>query len=158
MTTTSIPVWIWAALIPDLRKRGKGRGESGAFLLGRQGSSARITTYVCYDDLDPQAYQSGAITFHAVGYSALWRYCKEKKFQVLADVHTHPDRWVGQSSIDQRHPMVPTIGHTAMIVPNFAKTSRWSLDSVGIYEYLGNFQWKTHPPSNRPRRVKLSLW
>jgi len=143
----------------DLRRRGAGKGESGAFLLGPNNSrTRRVNTYICYDELDPAAYQNGAIAFHASGYVALWQYCREKKLEVLADVHTHPGSWVDQSSIDQRHPMVPVVGHTAMIVPHFANTRWWSLQAVGVYEYLGSFRWRIHPPSDRPRRVKLSLW
>ena len=152
-----IPVWLWARVLGDLRRKGNGRGESGAFLLGRGGKSpARVTAYLCYDDIDPGAYQGGAIQFHAAGYAALWQHCKEKKLQVLADAHTHPGAHVGQSPIDQRHPMLPVVGHTAMIVPHFGNTGWWSLKSIGVYEYLGNFQWRAHPPSPS-RRVKLSL-
>ena len=159
ITTIRVPVWLWAALIFDLRRKGKGRGESGAFLLGRDANNpARVTAYLCYDDIDSAAYRDGAIAFHAAGYAALWKLCKEKQLQVLCDVHTHPTQDVRQSSIDQRHPMMPVVGHTAMIVPNFAATRWWSLDAIGVYEYLGNFTWRTHPPSDRPRRVKLSLW
>jgi hypothetical protein len=154
-----LPVWLWAGLIFKLRGKGEGRRESGAFLLGRVGSSpGRITAYLCYDDIDPGAYQGGAIAFHAAGYGALWTYCKEKRLQVLADVHTHAGSDVRQSPVDQRHPMVPVVGHIAMIVPHFARTGWWSLDAVGVYEYLGNFAWQPHPPAKRPRRVKLSLW
>ena len=150
---------LWAQIIFQLRRRGKGERESGAFLLGRQDSiSGRVTTYVCYDDLDPDAYQSGAIAFHAVGNAALWEYCRKKKLQVLADVHTHPSQNVRQSPIDQRHPMIPMQGHTAMIVPNFAKTPWWSLGAVGVYEYLGDFKWRTHDASQKPPRVSLAPW
>jgi hypothetical protein len=44
------------------------------------------TSFICYDDLDPDAYLSGAISFHATGYAALWKHCREKNLQVLADV------------------------------------------------------------------------
>ena len=143
----------------DLRRRGGGVRESGAFLLGREDRDpARVTSYICYDDVDPAAYQSGAIAFHASGCAALWRRCKEKQLDLLLDVHTHPGRDVRQSPIDERHPMIPIVGHTAMIVPNFAKTAWWSLKNVGVYEYLGGFKWRTHPASARSRRVKLSLW
>jgi hypothetical protein len=70
--------------------------------------------------------------------------------------HTGGD--VRQSSIDVRHPMMPVTGHTAMIVPSYARTPWWSLDAVGVYEYIGGFKWRTHPPSARDRRVKLCLW
>jgi len=154
-----LPVWLWGRVIFDLRRKGQGRRESGAFLLGRQAAASRcVTAYLPYDAIDPHAYQNGMIQFHAAGYAALWRYCKQRQLQVLADVHTHGGADVRQSPIDRRHPMVPTIGHTAMIVPNFGRTAWWSLSAVGVYEYLGNFQWRSHPPSATPRRIKLSLW
>lgn len=157
--TIKIPFWLWTRAIRDLRRGGEGRRESGAFLLGKPGAqTARVIDYICYDALDANAYQGGAIAFHDNGYAALWDYLKQRKIEVLADVHTHPGPNVGQSSIDRRHPMMPVIGHTAMIVPNFANTSWWSLWTVGVYEYLGKFEWRTHEPSRRTRRVKLSLW
>ena len=155
----TLSVWLWARLLGDLRHRGEGRRESGAFLLGRSDDpGGRVTTYVCYDDLDPDALKSGIITFHAKGYAALWQFCRERVLQVLADVHTHPGRWVGQSSIDKRNPMLPIAHHTALIVPCYGRASRWSLKGVGIYEYLGNFSWATHNRAGRPQRVSLTFW
>jgi proteasome lid subunit RPN8/RPN11 len=146
-------------LILQLRERGKGIRESGAFLLGPQGSDAgRVTTYVCYDDLDPEAYQFGAIAFHACGHAALWELCRMKNLQVLADVHTHPGVNVRQSPTDQQNPMIPIQGHTAMIVPNFGKTTWWSLKGVGVYEYVGDFKWRSHHASKEPRPVRLCPW
>ena len=153
-----LPALVWARALADLRRRGRGRGESGAFLLGATNDDTRIRRYLCYDDLDPHAYQSGAIAFHAAGYAALWRYCRERQFQVLGDVHTHPGADVRQSPIDQRHPMVPMQGHTAIIVPNYGRTPWWSLKNIGVYEYLGEFKWRTRGPAEHPRRLKLSIW
>jgi proteasome lid subunit RPN8/RPN11 len=159
ISVIKLPVALWARLVLDLRRRGRGQGESGAFLLGRaRGSVTRVTEYVCYDDLDPNAYQFGGIAFHAAGYAKLWEYCRQKRLQVLADVHTHPGDWTGQSSIDQKNPMVPVTGHTALILPNYAQTPWWSLKAVGVYEYLGNFEWRTHGSGTRRRRVSLSAW
>jgi proteasome lid subunit RPN8/RPN11 len=157
--TIAIPVLLWARVIFQLRRRGAGKRESGAFLLGSQrGESARVTAYICYDDLDQNAYESGGIAFHAEGYAALWSYCRETKLQLLADVHTHPAKGIRQSPIDQRNPMVPIVGHIAIIVPNLARTSWWSLRMMGIYEYLGNFRWRTHNPSGGQRCIVLTLW
>jgi proteasome lid subunit RPN8/RPN11 len=156
--TIRLPMLLWARVVHQLRRRGKGTGESGAFLLGSQGSASRVTGYICYDELDPKALETGAITFHAPGYAALWEYCRKKKLEVLADVHTHPGGIVRQSSTDQRHPMIPMLGHTAIILPNFAKTPWWSLEAAGVYEYLGEFRWRTHPASAKPRRIALTLW
>lgn len=158
-TNFTIPMWLWASVMSDLRGRGGGVRESGAFLLGRDDADpARVTSYICYDDVDPDAYQRGAIAFHASGCAALWKHCRQKQVQFLLDVHTHPGFDVRQSAIDERHPMLPIVGHTAMIVPNFARTGWWSLKRVGVYEYLGGFKWRTHPPSAPSRRVRLSLW
>jgi proteasome lid subunit RPN8/RPN11 len=158
IATVRIPLLIWAKVIFQLKRRGKGKRESGAFLLGPEDSTAGVVTvYICYDDLDPDAL-SGAISFHAAGYAALWQICRKKKLQVLADVHTHPGHNVRQSSIDQRNPMIPMKGHTAIIVPNFARTGWWSFSSVGVYEYLGDFKWRIHDASQKPRRVSLVAW
>lgn len=156
-TTIAVPVLLWLRLLRQLRRRGGGRRESGAFLVGRAGTErAKVTGFVCYDDLDPNAYQDGAIAFHAEGYAAFWAYCRAHGLRLLADVHTHPGDGVRQSITDRTNPMVPVVGHTALIVPLFAKTPSWSLSSVGVYEYLGNFQWRDHG-ADPPVRVRLTL-
>ncbi len=159
VTAVRVPLLLWARMIFQLRKRGAGKGESGAFLLGRRnGDTGRVTTYICYDDLDPQACQSGAVTFHAEGYAALWRYCRQERVEVLADVHTHPGESVQQSGIDRTHPMVPVVGHIATILPNYGHTPWWSLKAVGIYAYLGDFQWRTYGGPEKRRRIRLTFW
>jgi proteasome lid subunit RPN8/RPN11 len=153
-----ISLWLWRRLLLELRRRGDGRRESGAFLLGSIANDAgTVTDFVCYDDLDPDAYQHGAIAFHACGNAAIWKICREKKLDVLADVHTHPGG-VGQSSTDQHNPMLPIVGHTALIVPNFARTAWWSLNQIGIYEYLGDARWRTHRAGDAKPRLRLTLW
>jgi len=153
------PLLLWRRLVLQLREQSAGVRESGAFLLGRERDVARqITHFISYDKLDPDAYESGAIAFHAVGYAALWQYCRQHELQVLADVHTHPGSDVSQSPIDRKNPMVPMLDHTAIIVPNFACTRWWSLRSAGVYEYLGDFKWRTHEPSEAARRIRLVLW
>jgi proteasome lid subunit RPN8/RPN11 len=159
ITDIRIPRLLWARMIFDLRRRGARKRESGAFLLGRKrATSGRVTEYLCYDDLDPHALESGGIAFHAVGYASLWKYCRENGLEILADVHTHPGADVQQSDIDQRHPMVPTRGHTAMIVPSFGYAAWWSQGTVGVYEYLGDFKWLRHLSRGKPRRVRLAMW
>jgi len=154
-----ISIWLWRRLIRDLGQLGQGRRESGAFLLGQTtGAVATVTSYITYDRLDPNAMQGGAIAFHANGYAALWKHCREQKLELIADCHTHPTADVRQSHIDQRHPMVPVVGHTAMIVPKFGRTGWWSLSGVGVYEHLGSFQWRTHNEGRLPHRVRLTLW
>jgi hypothetical protein len=141
-TNLKMSLGLWRKLIAELKRRGAGERESGAFLLGDAGGS-RITHFIPYDDLDPTALDSGIISFQGIGFVPLWNYCQAQKMQVLADVHTHAGRWTGQSATDSTNPMVETPGHIALIVPRFAKGNRNSLKGVGVYEYLGDHEWRT---------------
>ena len=145
-----IPIWLWMRLIRQLRRRGGHHHESGAFLLARLGSS-RIVKFICYDDLDPTALDTGIIVFHGAGFVPLWDFCRRERMTVLADVHTHSDQWTGQSDADRTHPMIGQKGHVGLIVPFYAQRNLLSLDGVGIFEYAGNHQWHTRP------RGKLTL-
>jgi proteasome lid subunit RPN8/RPN11 len=155
----AIPRLIWFGLVGDLRQRGRGRRESGAFLLGSvDGSDRRVLEYVCYDDLDPRALDEGIVVFHGQGFSKLWDLCAKRKLQVLADIHTHPGRGVGQSSIDQENAMVPVAGHVAMIAPHFGYTSRWSLDDVGIHRLEEGGRWKRFRARDKNTPIRLCTW
>ncbi|MCC7302471.1 MAG: hypothetical protein IT233_07510 [Bacteroidia bacterium] len=133
---------LWTKLIGQLRTRGKGKRETGAFLLGPVDKNA-ISSFICYNDLDPHAFDSGIIIFSGNGYIPLWKHCIENSLRVWADVHTHPGAWTGQSPSDKAHPMTAQKGHIALIVPNFAKNKKQLLNGVGIYEYMGDRKWKT---------------
>lgn len=149
----------WFVLIGDLRRRGRGRRESGAFLLGPgDGKDRRVVEYVCYDDLDPGALDQGFVVFHGEGFSKLWALCAKRKLQVLCDIHTHPGSDVNQSYIDQENAMVPVIGHVAMIAPRFGNTSRWSLDGVGIHRLEEKGRWKQFRARDRNAPVRLRSW
>jgi hypothetical protein len=54
--------------------------------------------------------------------------------------------------------MIPLQGHIAVIVPNFANTPWRALDTAGVYEYLGNFEWHSYSHSDGKRPVKLTVW
>lgn len=154
-----IPLWTWRCLVRELKRRGNGERETGAFLLGCvNGHTSRVEAVLYYDDLDPAALETGMVTFHGAGYAALYDHCRQHKLDVIADIHTHPGRDVRQSGIDRRKPMLPTPGHTAMIAPRYGDTSPWSLKEVGVYEYLGHFQWRTHSIHGGIPRVSLCLF
>lgn len=132
---------LWAQLIEQLCRRGKNERETGAFLLGPFGTGD-ITEFICYNDLDAEAFDSGIIIFKSEGYMPLWKHCLEEALTVLADVHTHPGNWSGQSTADQTHPMISQRGHIALIVPNYATREQQTLRNVGVYEYQGDLKWK----------------
>jgi len=152
--TIKVPALLWRRLLSQLRKRGGGSRESGAFLLGKTGSH-RVSHFVCYDDLDEAALEMGIITFHACGFVRLWDICQRENLRVLADIHTHPSDWTGQSESDRRHPMVAQVGHIALILPNYAKRNRKYLRGASIYEYLGDHKWKPWPGKSGPIEITL---
>lgn len=111
-------------MIRELARRGAGRREAGAFLLtDRDYPAGRlpqpVTAVAYYDDLD-SACLTGAITFHADGYTALAARCRSAGLRVIGDIHTHPSDIVAQSRIDAAHPMIALDGHVALIAPRFA--------------------------------------
>jgi hypothetical protein len=59
---------------------------------------------------------------------------------VVADAHVH-GRSAGQSTSDRDNPMIARPGHLALILPLMARppVRRWA---IGIYEYLGDHQWR----------------
>lgn len=138
---------LWFDLINNLRNRGCGIRESGAFLLGPL-DERRITHYICYDDLDQDCLNSGIVEFHHRGFTKLWAFCKDSKLKVYADVHTHPGSNTRQSTLDINNPMIRQAGHIAIILPHFAQQKDQLLNGAGIYEYLGDKKWLTHTDNN----------
>jgi proteasome lid subunit RPN8/RPN11 len=154
--TISCPHPLWNELIDDLNKRSQGVRESGAFLLGKIDSTnfRSIHSYVLYDDLDPEALDTGAIHIRSEYFSKLWDICKQQNLIVVADVHTHPGSSVAQSGVDKNNPMIAKIGHVSIILPKFGYTPK-EPRVAGIYGYLGSKQWKT---LQRPLSVDKSLY
>jgi proteasome lid subunit RPN8/RPN11 len=135
---------LWDELLQELAARGGGVRESGAFLLGPppvDSSPRRALAAAYYDDLDPTSL-TGGISFSGSAYGRLWDVCDERSLAVVADVHTHPGRYVAQSSTDRAHPMLAERGHIALIVPNFAQ-GRVAAADVGVHEYLGDGAWRS---------------
>jgi proteasome lid subunit RPN8/RPN11 len=131
----------WRAMLTELKKRGRGHRESGAFLLGDRGGDGRTVTRVVFlDDLDPNCL-TGGISLEGFAYSKLWDICDAEEKVVIGDVHTHPGGEVRQSSIDAANPMLAMEGHIALIVPNFA-SDLVDAAEVGVHRYDG-VGWRT---------------
>jgi len=126
-------------LLAVLRERGRGTRESGGFLLGRRSGGSRIVvSFLPYDDVDPKALR-GIIVFDGAKMDTVWELCRRRGLEVVADVHTHPGGF-GQSQTDRDNPMIPEVGHVALIVPNFADNT-YLPGGIGIYEYRGRRRW-----------------
>lgn len=148
---------LWYQGLEQLRIRGNGQRESGAFLLGVEQKGCRqVRQFVYYNDLDPKCLATGIVVFDGAGYGPLWNLCDEKGLKVVADVHTHPGLPY-QSATDKRHPMIATVGHLALIVPNYAK-KRINARDLGIYEYMGKHQWLNHSGSDASSYFYIGTW
>lgn len=148
---------LWRGLLHELRRRGRGQTESGAFLLGRvSGQRRRIESVVYYDDLDPDALRSGIVVLDGLSYGPLWAYCRETHRTVVADVHTHGGV-ARQSSLDRDNPMIATPGHVAIIVPDFAH-GQIQVSDLGVYEYAGAHRWLDLSGPRASRYFYVGLW
>lgn len=152
---------LWREGLAELRRRGAGPRESGAFLLGTRtgsgdGARARVVRFAYYDDLDPHCLDTGVVIFHALGFGPLWQLCRETGLYVVADVHTHPGI-AQQSDADRRHPMIATSGHIALIVPDFAQRPV-RCDDLGLYKYAGAHQWHNHSGDQGVRFFYTGMW
>jgi proteasome lid subunit RPN8/RPN11 len=141
---------LWKRGLLELKFRGAGQRESGAFLLGFTDRDRRtITRFAFYDDLDKQCLDTGVVVFNGSAYGKLWDLCRTSGLMVVADVHTHPGL-AGQSFIDQRNPMIAQKGHVAIIVPYFARRV-FRANELGVYEYQGGHCWKEFNGKNATR-------
>ncbi len=148
---------LWRGLLLELQRRGRGRSESGAFLLGRvSGKRRRVESVAFYDDLDPEALRTGIVVFDGRGYGPLWTLCRETGRMVVADVHTHGGL-ARQSSLDRNNPMIAALGHVAIIVPAFAR-GNIQLSDLGIYEYEGAHRWRDLSGPGASRYFYVGLW
>ena len=148
---------LWNAGLTEIKHRGAGRRESGAFLLGDESYGIRrIKRFLFYDDLDPHCLERGYVHFNGSAYGPLWQICRSSGLRVVGDIHTHPGAAI-QSNSDRQNPMVAIKGHIALIVPNFAKQVALPHE-LGIYEYEGAYQWKNHSGKNAAKVFYIGMW
>jgi proteasome lid subunit RPN8/RPN11 len=133
----------WTSLMLDLRTRGCGRRESGAFLLGQISNTARsVHAWLPYDELDPGSLAYDYVRLSSEAFSRLWDVCAKRGIEVVGDIHTHP-LGPAQSPSDRANPMVSIAGHVAVIVPRFA-TGNVAPADVSVNVYLGSQKWSSH--------------
>lgn len=134
---------VWDEGVQELHRRTGGHRESGAFLVGENRERTRIVRrFFYYDDFDPSCFANGIVEFDGRHFGAVWQACKSLNLTVIADVHVHPGGY-GQSKSDRHNPMIPEVGHLALILPRYA-VGECRPGNVGIYEYLGARQWRDH--------------
>jgi proteasome lid subunit RPN8/RPN11 len=143
---------VWTALMDDLRVRGQGRRESGAFLLAdADATQPVITSWLPYDELAPESLAYAYVRLEPEAFTRLWAYCADKRVKVVADIHTHP-KGPGQSPSDKKHPMVAFAGHVALIAPWFAQRSLTPRD-VSLNVYQGGGKWLNYFNEDAAARI-----
>jgi hypothetical protein len=146
----------WFSCLEELRKRGRGRHESGCFILGvAKGKKRFAKKVVYYDDLDPRAYASGVCMLDGDAFTKLWEICRAEKLSVIADIHTHPGESF-QSEADRLNPMIARAGHIAIIVRNYADGRVWR-HRLGLFKYEGDHRW-TNLSGWKARRFLKVKW
>ncbi len=147
---------VWNQGVDELKRRAASRRESGAFLLGSISSRVRIIKqFIYYDDIDQNCYANGIIEFDGSKFGAIWKKCRDAHMTVVADVHVHPGHY-GQSTTDRHNPMIPEVGHWALIIPDYASRHRMP-GRIGVYEYLGSCQWRDHS-ARGARTLHIGWW
>lgn len=145
---------VWASLMLDLQRRGKGHRESGAFLLGQAGPSVKtVIDWLAYDELDRGSLNYDYVRLSTEAFSRLWSICADRGMEVVGDVHTHP-LGPAQSLSDRANPMVSISGHMALIVPRFAMGNVMPSD-VSVNVYLGSHKWVSHFGLQAAALIKL---
>lgn len=146
---------VWTGLMDDLRRRGRGQRESGAFLLGEIRDTGRfVHTWLPYDELDPGSLAYAYVRLSSDAFTKLWAICADHGLQVVADVHTHP-LGPGQSPSDQANPMIGLPGHVAIIVPRFA-AGNVRPENVSVNTYLGEKRWQNAFGAAAAELIKIS--
>ena len=144
----------WNGLIEELGLRGRGRRETGAFLLADRGADRRTVRRIVYfDDLDPRCLR-GSICLEGLAYSRLWDLCEGECLVVVGDIHTHPGAWVQQSRTDKSNPMIARAGHVALVAPHFAARPV-SPHQVGVHLYLGARGWTSWVGDEAAKRLHV---
>jgi hypothetical protein len=115
----------------------------------------RIEEFVFYDDIDPNALNTGIVEIDGRLLGDLWTHCRKTDRKVVADVHVHPGGFQ-QSESDKANPIVAEIGHLAIILPNFAARATQP-GGIGVHEYLGSRRWRDRS-HDKPSPFHVGWW
>lgn len=146
---------LWVQTWTGLQKRGGGVRES-ACVWGGIRSTAQDTaqSVVFLDDLP--GVNAGA-RYHQLSrktVEALFKILMTNHHMIVADIHTHPGRWVDLSPTDAEHPVEFRRGLPAMIIPNFAMNPP-TLDGLGLHEYMGEGDWRRLSPAETTNVMRI---
>lgn len=136
-----IPLQLWRLTWEGLKKRSYGDVESLCIWAGKRSQDLGVVSDVMF--LDGIVGVEAFPLFHRISREAtaeIFAAIRAKGLQLIADVHTHPEHWVGLSETDREHPFEYRVGFVSIVLPHFA-TSEPAIRSIGMHRYEGNLQW-----------------
>jgi proteasome lid subunit RPN8/RPN11 len=144
---------LWIETWNGLHERGQEQHESVCIFWGQREKERDIAKGVIFLD-DLPGVQAKAAHYQCMRPTtdAMFEILRERGAQIVADIHTHPGRWVDLSWIDKRNPLEYRRGLIAIVIPEFAKgTPRRT--GIGVHEYLGDGEWLRYSP----KQIKKTL-
>jgi hypothetical protein len=116
-----------------MRMQSAGWRESGALWIGSlDGECAHVADVVFYHDLGDDKGKPLSLELSEDAKLSLYGNLAERGVKLLAMLHTHPEGWVGLSSIDQANQLCSRIGFWSLVLPWYGAGS-WSLKRTGVH-------------------------
>lgn len=146
---------LWEQTWAGLLSHGGGEREAACLWAGTRNGALEIVREVLFFE-DFGETNQGPL-HHRIPRNvtaAMFAHLQSTQELILADVHTHPGRWVDLSPVDSAHPIEYRIGLLALVIPAYAKGRR-VLSRVGVHEYLGEGQWRTLREYEAYRRIAI---
>jgi hypothetical protein len=129
-----VPLAVVTASWRHVARRGDGRREAIVVWAGRVDDvGARIVAAVA----PPlEEIQARALWHHlsARAHARMSRWMQANGLIALAQVHTHPDAWVGHSETDDAYPFAPDVGFWSIVWPGYAMGQPAPLTAWGVHE------------------------
>jgi proteasome lid subunit RPN8/RPN11 len=146
---------LWRATWEGLHERGGGEREAACVWAGsREGAVEAAQEIVFLDDLPGTVGRRLQHRTSREAVAEMLARTRQLGLDIVADIHTHPESWVGLSPVDQEHPIEYRIGLLALVLPNFGAGVP-DLRLAGVHEYLGGGRWQTFALEAALRRVRI---
>jgi hypothetical protein len=133
---------IWNITTDGLRNRSKTGIESTCVWAGERAQSECTVTKVYFLD-DLLGVKRGARSYRVPRCVIvnLFEALHANKLKIIADLHTHPEDWVGLSMPDKEHPIEFRSGFISIVFPNYGRPCI-SLTEIGFHEFIGSGMWR----------------
>ena len=150
-----VPRGLWLETWDGLRARGQGEREAACVWGGTRSGHVERAEHVAFiDDHGPvNAHKLSHVAFPDTVYRCL-EHLRERRLVVVADVHTHPELWVGLSPADAANPIEFRVGLLAFVLPRFALGAP-ALNVTGVHEYVGDRRWRRIGEHEVARRISI---